>query len=247
MRLISALAVAALLLFVVGVAHADDVTSDGGDSRIVTIPSDPPPASSCAAGIQATANTLGQIATTDCQVTGSAVTSITLAVPQDDVLGGALSCTLSADGVSLSLIGWQSSSSVVTIGGVTSDECTFTAPPTLTLGAWLVVAATGDAVPLSYVGSSTPYNDHDCDLDDFTLGIPVGCDIGISTPGGDCTSGAACANNTVNTLAFATDAAVDLSGSGVTGLIPFPEPSTLAMLLIGLAPLAFLRRRAAQR
>jgi len=235
LKLINALVVAALVLFTAGVVHADDIS--GGDSRIVIVPGDPPPAPGCG-GIQVTAGGDGTIADTDCQVTGSAVTSITFAVPASEVLGGGLSCNLSVGGVPLSLIGWTSASSVISIGGVSADECSFTAPTTLSLPSWVVVAATGDPIPIWYIGSSTPYNDGDCDLDDFTLGIPVGCDIGISTPSG-ATIG--------NTQAFAADATVDLSGSGVTGLAIFPEPGTLGMLLIGLAPLAFLRRRVFQR
>jgi hypothetical protein len=235
LKLINALVVAALVLFAAGVVHADDIS--GGDSRIVIVPGDPPPAPSCG-GIQAIAGADGTIPDTDCQVTGSSVTSITFAVPTSEVLGGALSCSLNVGGVPLSLIGWGTSSSVITVAGVSADECTFTAPTTLSIGAWAVVAATGDAIPLGYIGSSKPYNDGDCDLDDFTLGIPVGCDIGISTPSG-ATIG--------NTQAFAADATVDLSGSGVTGLAVFPEPGTWVMLLLGLAPLAFLRRRALQR
>lgn len=236
LKLINALVVASLLLFMAGVAHADDI-SDDGDSRVVIVPGDPPPAASCS-GIQAVAGSDGTIADTDCQVTDSAITSITFAVPATDVLGGKLSCSLNVGGVPLSLIGWTSASSVVDVGGVSADECTFTAPTTLTATAWAVVALTGDPIPLQFIGSSTAYNDGDCDLDDFTLGIPVGCDIGISTPAGA---------TIANTQAFAADSIVDLSGSGSAGLLPFPEPGTLVLMLIGLAPLAFLRRRAFQR
>lgn len=235
MKLINALVVAALVLFTAGVVHADDIS--GGDSRIVIVPGDPPPAPGCG-GIQAIAGSDGTIADADCQVTGSAVTSITFAVPTTEVLGGGLGCSLSVGGVPLSLIGWQSASSVISVAGVSADECTFTAPTTLSPAAWAVVALTGDPIPLQFIGSSKPYNDGDCDLDDFTLGIPVGCDIGISTPSGATIQ---------NTQAFVADATVDLSGSGVAGLVAFPEPGTLAMMLIGLAPLAFLRRRAVQR
>lgn len=241
MKLINALVIAALVLFAAGAAHADD-TSTAGDSRLVTGGADPPAAPTCN-GFQGSVTASGTLSA-DCTVAADTIaTSITFAVPVADLLGTppALSCSSQ-----LTLIGWSESSSL--IDGGTVAECTFTAPsdpngelayletPQGLLA--LVAADILDGEP------SLDYNDGDCDLDDFLVGIPgayeggngaQGCDITFATP-----SGATIAN----TEAFSSDAPFAVSPDGVNGLAPFPEPSSLALLLLGLAPLAFLRRRA---
>jgi hypothetical protein len=90
-----------------------------------------------------------------------------------------------------------------------------------------------------YFGPSTSdANDGDCDLDDDLLGIPVGCDVTFSTPQGA---------TTANGQLFTDSAVFGFSPTGPDGVTPFPEPGTLVLLLMGLVPLAFLRRRAVQQ
>lgn len=230
MKLINALVIAALVLFAAGSAHADDLSS-GADSRLVTGGADPPPAESCT-GFQAS-GVAGAI-NTECTVEGSAATSITFAVPTADVVGP-LTCVSS-----LTNIGWTTSGSVsLTIGGVASDACTFTAPTSVSLSTFVYLLLSGDPIPPTYAAftANPPYNDGDCDLDDFTVGIPVGCDIFFST------------STDQSSQLFETQTPFEFDGSpdGVNGLAPFPEPSSLAMLLLGLVPLAFLRGRALGR
>jgi PEP-CTERM motif len=241
LKLVNALVVAALVLFTAGVVHADDL---GGDSRIVIVPGDPPPLPSCGS-IQVAADSGGAISA-DCTVTGSApATSITFAVPAADTLGG-----LSCDSVLSDDLNWAAATSTATIGGVAVDECTFTAPtkPT-TLGGLLAYLATpGGSAAYLYAATNDPGaggfstfnplgNDGDCDADDFMFGIPVGCDLGFNTPG----------VITNPTQLFVPDALADLSTTGTSGLVAFPEPGTLALMLLGLGSLVFMRRRAVQR
>lgn len=236
MKLINALVVAALVLFAAGVVHADDTS--GGDSRIV-IGTTPPGSPPCT-GFSTTATSGGlflEAGDNDrCTVGGAPSTSITFATPAADVLGGALTCSSTLSTVD----GWSAKSATVTIDGESVDECTFTAPTSVTMATYLALLGTEDPIPFKYVFDPppTPYNDGDCDLDDLTLGVPVDCDITFDSPKG-ATIG--------DTEAFTSDAAVEVSPTGPSGITPFPEPGSLALLLVGLIPLAFMRRRALER
>lgn len=241
MKLINVIVVGALLLFAAAQAHADDIS--GGDSRIV-IGTQPGGSPSCTS-FQATADGTGAISG-DCINDGSApITTLTFAAPVSGVLGGSLTC----DSI-LSNLNWSLSQSTIDNGTV--DECTFTAPTEPTnlrqLGEYLATQGGFDAY--LYAATHDPGvkfdlfnplgNDGDCDADDLMFGIPVGCDVTFGTP----------SSITDPTELFVEDTQFDISPTGVGGLAPFttPEPGTLAMLLLGLAPLGFLhRRRAAQR
>jgi hypothetical protein len=238
LKLINALVVAALVLFTAGVVHADDIS--GGDSRIVIVPGDPPPDPSCSS-FQAMAGSDGTIAA-DCTVTGETVTSLTFAVPAADVLGGGLTC----DSVLSDDLNWSAASSTGSVGGVTADECTFTAPPepetTRGLIGYFLTPGGFDAYTYAAFHDRTLFfdpaaDDGRCDDGDFLFGIPVGCDVGLNTPEGASID---------NTEAFVAGTLVDLSTTGPAGLVPFPEPGTLILTLLGLASLPFLRRRSIQ-
>jgi hypothetical protein len=238
LKLINALMVTALVMFTAGVVHADGIS--GGDSRIILVPGDPPPDPSCSS-FQAAAGADGTIAA-DCTVTGEIATSLTFAVPAADVLGGGLTC----DSVLSDHLNWSAASSTGSVGGVSVDECTFTAPPepdtTRGLVGYFLTRGGADAYIYSALHDDTPLfnptaDDGRCDDGDFLFGIPVGCDIGLNTPDGASID---------NTEAFVAGALVDLSTSGDAGLAPFPEPGTLILMLLGLASLPFLRRRAIQ-
>jgi len=113
-------------------------------------------------------------------------------------------------------IGWTGPSGPVHNPGGV-DVCTFTAP------------TTENFLP--------SFNDHDCDLDDFVFGIPVNCGIhnnneiinGTPTPFSPFVGGAPV-------------------GFGVNGSLPslLPEPSSMSLILIGLAGLPLVRRRFAR-
>jgi hypothetical protein len=240
LKLMNALLVTALVLFTMGVAHADDFS--GGDSRIV-IGGGGPGSPSCT-GYQELANSDGTLSA-DCTVDPNTVaTSITFAVPSNEVLGGALTCNSV-----LTSINWTATSS--TVGGV--DECTFTAPsdPNGELR-YLLFNPAGRAAYFYAIthdpgGFNLDFNDGDCDLDDFLVGIPGGNEGGNGSVGCDITFSTIAGATIDNTEALTSDAIYDVSPTGPGGLVPFPEPGTLALLLIGLAPLGFLRRREAQR
>jgi hypothetical protein len=232
LRLIKVLvAVAALAMFSAGVVRADDIT--GGDSRIV-IGTTPPGSPTCT-GFQSAANSDGTISA-DCTVEGSTSTNITFYVPTADLLPGpgqdtpSLSCQSS-----LQNIGWAATSGSLDLAGVPVSTCTFTAPTSVSVSTYAYLLLSGDP----YWGLPwTANNDGDCDLDDDVLGIPVGCDVSFSTPQGASTD---------NGELFTDGAVFGFSPTGPGGITPFPEPTSLALLLVGLVPLAFLRRRAIQQ
>jgi hypothetical protein len=239
LKLINAFVVAALVLFAAGMAHADDL--GGGDSRIVigTQPGGSPPCSS----FQASADSSGVISNglggpEDCENTGpgsATITTLTFAVAASSVEGGALSCSsfLSTN------LNWGLSTSLIDNGTV--DQCTLTAPATPQNGAQLLayLATPGGAEAYIYAALSdvppslfNPLgNDGDCDADDLMFGIPVGCDVTFGNYGA------------TGTQVFAADAQFDISPTGVSGLAPLPEPSTLLLMLLGLASLPLMRRR----
>jgi hypothetical protein len=224
--------IAALILFAANVVRADDTTDDG-DSRIV-IGTTPPGSPTCT-GFQSAANPDGTISA-DCTVEGSDSTTFTFYAPTSDLLPapgqtvGALSCRSS-----LQLIGWSVASSSTTLGGQDVSECTFTAPTSVSLATYAYLLLTGDP----YFGPpNADSNDGDCDLDDDLLGIPVGCDVTFSSPTGA---------TTANGQLFAPNAQFGFSPTGPDGVTAFPEPGSLALLLVGLAPFLLLRRRTAQQ
>jgi len=220
LKLLKILGALCLILLAVGVVRAD---STDGDSRVI-LGGGPGGSPSCSS-FQTSANASGIIASGDCIVTGSTATVVAFATPAADVLGGNLTCTSN-----LTNIGWTGGAATqTTIGGVLVDECSFTAPTSVSWATKQYLWSIGDP----YFG----HNDHDCDLDDFVLGIPVGCDITSNT-----VSGATIAN----TEAFAPDSQVDVA-SDISDFTPFstPEPGSLALMLFGLGALPFLRRRLA--
>lgn len=244
MKLINALVVAALVLFTAGLVHADDL--GGGDSRIV-IGTQPGGSPSCTS-FQATADPTGVISNgsggpEDCiNDTGSPITTLTFAVQASSVLGGALTCSsvLSTD------LNWSLTTTLIDNGTV--DECTLTAPATPTSPAGLAayLLTPGGAGAYLYAATHDPGagpfevfnplgNDGDCDADDLMFGIPAGCDVTFGNSGA------------TGTQAFVADATFDISPTGVAGLVAFPEPSTLVLMLVGLAFLPFIRRRALQQ
>lgn len=232
MKLINALVVAALILFAANAVRADDTTDDG-DSRVVIATT--PPGSPPCTGFQGLTNSNGTISA-DCTVEGSTSTTFTFYVPTADLLAAPGSATPSLSCQSdLQKIGWTATSGSTVLGGVPVSTCTYTAPTSISGATYLYLLLSGDP----YFGPPTKdYSDGDCDLDDDLLGIPAGCDVTFSSPKGASTS---------NGEVFAADAYFGFSPTGASGEIPFPEPGSLALLLVGLLPLAFLRRRAAQR
>jgi hypothetical protein len=173
----------------------------------------------------ASANNLG-VLTADCLVkskedggTGQ-VTSFSFEVADSNTRNGGLTCVsdLSAH------LGWTLTTKQV--GGI--DICTLTAPESFDKN------NRSEGSIADYLDDlGDPHvkpNDKDCDPDDFVLGIPVGCDINIdSVPG-------------PNGL-FAPNAPV---GFGPGPLPSLPEPGTLALLMVGLTGLPFVRRKLAR-
>lgn len=227
MKLMNALLVAALVLFAVGVVRADDTT--GTDSRIV-IGTTPPASPPCTA-FQSLADS-GGVISADCTVGGSTDTSITFYVPTADLLDGGLDCQSKLSKVD----GWTATAGSQDDAGTEVSTCTFTAPTSVSWATYAKLLLSGDA----YLGSPTTLtNDGDCDLDDDVLGVPVGCDITFDTPSGVTSS------DDPKGLLFMPYSQFGVSFDG--SVSPLPEPGTLALLLVGLLPLALLRRRAVQQ
>jgi hypothetical protein len=116
----------------------------------------------------------------------------------------------------LTTIGW-----IETASSGAVDFCTFTAPSETTLAFIAIAKDSGNGI-----------NDGDCDLDDFLVGIPHGCDFTAKTVTGSF---------------FTPGAPVGLSVNGALIPILAPEPSSALLLLGGLGVgLPFLRRKLAR-
>jgi hypothetical protein len=228
-------AAAAVLLLGVSVARADSV----GDGRVGVEPAppgDPPPA--CGSN-QFTASSGGTLSAS-CLVTGSEVTSVTIAVPQSesngvlsvvsslltDVTGNVPSTILNLPGVDtfLSQFNWSESCGTGTVGSVATYECTLTAP----------AQPTGAALKEldSLLTQAGIINDGNCDADDFIFGIPVGCAVNFTTPDSQDLLG--------------PDATVDASTNGGPLAPITPEPGTFLLVSIGafaMLPSFFRRNR----
>jgi hypothetical protein len=214
-RLLKLLAVGVLVLGTVGLVRADDtrVNMNGG-------PGGSPPCGSNSAN----ADNAGLL-NTDCLVTTAPVTTFSFEVADANTIGGGLTCNSKLT----QFDGWTGTLSAHNVGG--TDICTVTAPTTVSLLTYMKLLLTGDP----YIGGPTIdhfRNDGECDLDDFVLGIPKGCDIKIdNTVGGN--------------SPFVAGAPVGLGVNG-NSLPNLPEPGTLIMLLAGVSSLPLLRRKAAR-
>jgi hypothetical protein len=214
-RFVRLFSIAALVLFAVGIVRADDtrVNMNGGGGG----------SPACGSNVAA-ADGSGAL-TADCLVTNAtgAVTTFSFEVLDANTLSnglpnGGLTCASQLS----STDGWTGTLTAHNVGGI--DICTLTAPTTVSSAVIAALKALGDA----YVG----HNDGDCDLDDFVLGIPVGCDIKIDSATGS--SGF-----------FAPNTPVGFAVNG-NQLPSLPEPGTLALLLVGLTGLPLLRRKFAR-
>ena len=154
-----------------------------------------------------------------CAVTGEAATTIEFAILDQNSNGG-----LSCGAPDLTAINWTGSPVTTSVmNGATVDQCSFTAPTTISRGAYLH--------SISQDGSPR-INDGDCDLDDFLLGIPVGCDVNFTT-------------SSPNQL-FAENSLFDVSANNSPLATLTPEPQSLSLLLLGLAVLPLVRRKFAR-
>jgi hypothetical protein len=234
LKLKNFLAVAGLVVLGAAAVHADSL----GDGRLViggTPGGDPPP--TCGSS-QGTTDVNGGIDSV-CEVgAGQLITSITFAIPDADTNGGlTIVSPLTSDfqGV-LSFLDWTETgncdgSSDNNPGGI--DACTLNAP----------VLPTGEGVTeLENLFTKLGLiNDGDCDADDFIFGIPGAGEGGNSPTGNGCDISYNTNSDSANQL-FVGDAPFDLATNNLP-LQSLPEPSSLAMLLVGLAGIPFLRRR----
>lgn len=216
MKLLKVLTVVALLAFGVNVARADS----GGDGQ-PKLGGKGPGSPDCNS-FQGSADSSGGI-NADCTVTGTMASTIIFAAPDAQTSANPNFLGLTCLAPQFLAVGWTMTTTQVTMNGVLTDECTLTAPTASTVTAQDIA----NSIKLS-PGSDdgTP----DCDWDDFVFGIPVGCDITVSTAG-----------DKPNQL-FAPNASFDLA-PGQGALVPFPEPETILLLVLGIGGLAIVRRK----
>jgi hypothetical protein len=185
------------VLFAVAAAQADSL----GDGRVgvqSAPPGDPPPA---CGSLQFSASSVGSVLAS-CAITGDRVTSITIAVPESESSQpGQPEGLQVVSPLTLTELAWSESCDTGTVGAVAVFECTLTAPQ-LPAGAKIS-------------------NDGDCDVDDSTFGIPVGCDINFST------------GKESSSLFFADNATLDVSTNGAPLATITPEPGTISLFALG--------------
>lgn len=204
------------------------VRADGGGDGQPKLGASGPGSPNCS-DFQATADGTGAI-NSDCTVTGQTATTIFFAVENSQSSPNPNTLGLSCSAPQLTAIGWvQNPNTQTMINGVLVDECSFTAPTLSQVTALDVLNSAIESV-LDPVGNSQCA----CNWDDFILGIPVGCDITITT------------NGDSPSQLFAPDATYDVAPSQAD-LVPFPEPGTLWLLAIGISAFAILQRRMSRK
>jgi hypothetical protein len=215
---IKAVAVAVVLLFASSIVRADGVdprpSLGGGPGHSPTCGSN-------------TGSTGSGLLALDCHVVSVSdggtgpVTKFSFEVADIDTFSAGITCVSAAAPGQFPLIGWTITSTNVS-GGI--DTCLATAPTTVS-----------DATKDLLKKMKEPYtgkNDGDCDSDDFVLGVPVGCDLLISS-------------FTPQDL-FVANKPVGFA-SNDDALPVLPEPGTVSLLLVGLAGLPFVRRKFARQ
>jgi hypothetical protein len=210
---------AAVLILASSVVRADGI----GDPR-VNIGGGPGGSPTCGSNT-GTTGSAGLLAV-DCIVVsaseGGTGTVTTFAFEIADINTFSAGITCSSTTSKTGLIGWSFTPPANVIGGI--DTCTATAPTTVSPMTIAILKAMGDP----YTGK----NDGDCDADDFVLGIPVGCDIKITSLTGE--------------DLFKANAPVGFASNGDSLPSLLPEPGTVSLLLLGLTGLPFLRRKVAR-
>ena len=205
---------AAVLILASSVVRADGI----GDPR-VNMGGGPGGSPTCGSNT-GTTGSAGLLAV-DCIVVAASaggtgtVTKFAFEVADINTFSAGITCS------SKNLIGWSFTSLNVS-GGI--DTCTATAPTT--------VSATTIAILKAMHDPFTGKNDGDCDADDFVLGIPVGCDIKITSLTGQ--------------DLFKVNAPVGFASNGDSLPSLLPEPGTVSLLMLGLTGLPFLRRKVAR-
>lgn len=218
MKLIKVISVAALLAFTLTTVRADS----GGDGQ-PKLGGSGPGSPNCNS-FQASTDANGAI-NADCTVNGNTATTIIFAAPDAGTNGG-LTCSAQQ----LVAIGWtQNANTQSTVNGVVIDECSFTAPT----ASAVTLQDIGNAI-LESIFTPTGNSSCQCNWDNFIFGIPVGCDITVTTAG-----------DAPNQL-FAPNTQFDVA-STASALIPFPEPGTLWLIVLGMAGLAIMPRKFARK
>jgi len=219
LKLFKVLAVAAVLALGVSVARADS----GGDGQPKL--GGAGPGSPDCGSFQGSADSTGAI-NADCTVTGSMATTILFAAPDAQTSADPNFLGLTCLAPNFLKLGWTQNANVqVTMNGVLVDECSFTAP---------TVATAQDIANATLMDQMDPTGSAQCGWREFITGIPVGCDITITTQG-----------DHPNQL-FAPNASFDVAPTAPQ-LVPFPEPSTLLLLAFGLGGLAIVQRKLARK
>jgi len=242
LKLMNALLVTSLVCFAAGVVHADTL----GDGHVGIGGGGVDPVVPTCGSLQGTTDALGGF-DSECVVgAGQLITSIVFAVENSSTItptapDGGLTVTspLTSDfSGALSFLNWTESGDCdgqYNTGGI--DTCTLSAP---TLPTGMTITALESLLTAAGV-----INDGDCDADDFIFGIPgagEGGNVAGSADPGGCYITYNAPDGTADSPNFTPDELYDLSTNGAP-LKSLPEPSSLALLLVGLISITFLRRR----